>query len=249
MKNGLCHLSAVPLRSAGSDKAEVVSQLLYGEHFKIMESQKNWSYIKLYADGYEGWIDNKQYVSITEEEATYLSENAFLCSADLIEFVSTREHQLLPIHIGSSVAACQLLEHEFDGMSNEEIKSYEHIAEVALLYLNAPYAWGGKCPFGLDCSGFVQVVYKICGIAISRDASDQARQGKLLSFIEESNVGDLAFFNNEEGKIIHVGILLGNNKIIHAHGQVRIDLIDHQGIFNVDKKTYSHNLRLLKTYR
>ena len=249
MKYGLCHLSAVPLRDVASDKAEVVSQLLYGDHFKIIESQKNWSYIKMDFDGYEGWIDNKQFVFISKENSDYLSENAFFCSADLLEFVSTKEDHLIPIHIGSSLAACTILEHQFDGNNNEKLKSYDQIADIALLYLNAPYVWGGKCPFGIDCSGFVQIVYKICGISISRDSGDQAQQGKSLSFIEECSVGDLAFFDNEEGSIVHVGILLGNNHIIHAHGQVRIDLIDHQGIFNADKKAYSHNLRLLKTYK
>ena len=249
MKNGLCHLSAVPLRDAGSDKAEIVSQLLYGDHFEIIESLKNWSYIKQYFDDYEGWIDNKQFVPISKENADYLSENAFFCSADLIEFVSTEENHLIPIHIGSSLAACDLLGHQFDGKSNKDLQSYDHIADIALLYLNAPYVWGGKIPFGIDCSGYVQIVYKICGISIARDSSDQAQQGKSLSFIEECSVGDLAFFDNDEGDIVHVGILLGNNRIIHAHGQVRIDLIDHQGIFNADKKAYSHNLRLLKTYK
>jgi len=249
MKYGLCHLSAVPLRDAGSDKAEVVSQLLYGDHFEIIEGQKNWSYIKLDFDGYEGWIDNKQFIQISKENADYLSENAFFCSADLVEFVSTKENLLIPIHIGSSLAACRLLEHQFDGKSNNGLQSHDHIADIALLYLNAPYVWGGKCPFGIDCSGFVQIVYKICGICIARDSSDQAKQGRSLSFIEECSVGDMAFFDNEEGDIVHVGILLGNNRIIHAHGQVRIDLIDHQGIFNADRKEYSHNLRLLKTYQ
>ena len=248
MKNGLCHLSAVPLRSSGSDKAEVVSQLLYGEHFEIIEELKSWSYIKQYFDGYEGWIDNKQFVSITKEDADHLSKNAFYCSADLIEFVSTKDHQLIPVHIGSSLAACGLLDHEFDGKSNDGIDHHQ-IADTAMLYLNAPYAWGGKCPFGIDCSGFVQMVYKICGIAIARDSSDQARQGRSLSFLEECQVGDLAFFDNDEGDIVHVGILLGNNRIIHAHGQVRIDLIDHQGIFNAERKEYSHQLRLLKNYQ
>jgi len=248
MKYGLCHLSAVPLRGSNSDKAEMVSQLLYGDHFEIIENQKNWSYIKLDFDGYEGWIDNKQFISISKENAEYLTKNAFFCSADLIEFVSTKDHQLIPIHIGSSIAACDILNHEFDGKSNKEHLNNNQIANIALLYRYAPYLWGGKCPFGIDCSGFVQMVYKICGIAIARDSSDQAKQGDNLSFIEECRIGDLAFFDNAEGDIVHVGILLGNNRIIHAHGQVRIDLIDHQGIFNADKKEYSHKLRLLKTY-
>jgi cell wall-associated NlpC family hydrolase len=112
--------------------------------------------------------------------------------------------------------------------------------------LNSPYLWGGKSPFGIDCSGFTQMVYKLCGIKILRDAKQQAQQGSALSFIEEAVPGDLAFFDNEEGKIIHVGIVLKNNKIIHASGCVRIDTLDHQGIYNASAKTYTHNLRVIK---
>ncbi|MDR9401113.1 MAG: C40 family peptidase [Psychroflexus sp.] len=248
MKYGLCHLSAVPLRSNASEKADLVSQLIYGDHFEILDYQKNWSFIRLNYDGYEGWVDNKQFVEISSAKAQELNQHHYWCSADLIEFVTTENHQLIPIHIGSSLAACKLLNHEFDGKSNDQMKSYHHIVDIAVLYLNAPYVWGGKSPFGIDCSGFIQVVYKICGIKIARDSKDQAKQGRSLSFIEECKPGDLAFFDNEEGDIVHVGIMMGENKIIHAHGQVRIDLIDHQGIFNASTREYSHKLRLLKTY-
>jgi cell wall-associated NlpC family hydrolase len=115
-----------------------------------------------------------------------------------------------------------------------------------MLFLNAPYLWGGKTPFGIDCSGFTQTVYKLNGIKLLRDAYQQAEQGETLSFVEEAEAGDLAFFDNEEGRIVHVGIVLDNNKIIHASGKVRIDGFDHHGIFNNEKRDYSHKLRLLK---
>ncbi len=115
-----------------------------------------------------------------------------------------------------------------------------------MLYLNAPYLWGGKTPFGLDCSGFTQMVYKLNGYTLLRDAAQQATQGEALSFVEESEVGDLAFFDDSEGKIDHVGILMQNNHIIHVHGKVRIDRIDHTGIFNTEMKRYTHQLRVIK---
>ena len=114
------------------------------------------------------------------------------------------------------------------------------------MYLNSPYLWGGKTPFGIDCSGFTQMVYKLCGYQLLRDASQQVTQGEVLSFIEESEAGDLAFFDNEEGEIIHVGILLDHNHIIHAHGKVRIDQLDHSGIFNIEKQKHTHKLRVIK---
>jgi cell wall-associated NlpC family hydrolase len=114
------------------------------------------------------------------------------------------------------------------------------------MYLNAPYLWGGKTPFGIDCSGFTQMVYKLNGYHLLRDASQQASQGIPLSFIEESEPGDLAFFDNEEGNIIHVGIMMENNYIIHASGKVRIDRLDHLGIYNADTNRHTHKLRVIK---
>src|SRR5690606_6495591 len=120
------------------------------------------------------------------------------------------------------------------------------IPTLALMYLNTPYLWGGKSVFGIDCSGMVQQIYKFCGVKLPRDAYQQAEIGEALSFIEEAEPGDLAFFDNSEGKIIHTGIILEGNKIIHAHGKVRIDPIDITGIFNTDSQTYSHKLRVIR---
>ena len=118
--------------------------------------------------------------------------------------------------------------------------------ETAYLFLNAPYLWGGKTIFGIDCSGFTQMVYKLNGHQLLRDASQQATQGDPLSFIEESEPGDLAFFDNEEGLITHVGIMLKDNHIIHASGKVRVDRIDHTGIYNNELRTHTHKLRVIK---
>ena len=99
---------------------------------------------------------------------------------------------------------------------------------------------------GMDCSGFSQVVHRIVGNDLPRDASQQVELGDTISFVEEAQAGDLAFFDNEEGNITHVGICLGGGDIIHASGSVRIDKLDHIGIFNADKGTYSHKLRVIK---
>ena len=124
--------------------------------------------------------------------------------------------------------------------------SKENIVKTSLLLLNSPYLWGGRTPFGIDCSGLSQIVYKVNGYKIDRDAKDQALLGTPLSFIEESEPGDLAFFDNKEGDIIHVGIIMKNNYIIHAHGKVRIDRLDQTGIYNVDTNKHSHKLRVIK---
>ncbi len=138
------------------------------------------------------------------------------------------------------------LGHEYEGAIISGIKDKSQIINTALLYLNAPFLWGGKTPFGIDCSGLAQMVYAINGHFLLRDSHQQATQGEALSFIEESEAGDLAFFDDNEGNINHVGIIMPDNYIIHVYGKVRIDRIDHSGIFNIDLKKHTHKLRVIK---
>jgi hypothetical protein len=246
MNYGICHLSVIPLRAEATDTSEMVSQLLYGELFKVIEIRKKWSRIRLAFDKYEGWIDNKQFLDINEEDYKKLLLKPSVLSSDLVDFITTPENQLLSVCMGSNVKATHFLNHSFDGKKVSEIYPKTHLIETALLYLNTPYLWGGKTPFGIDCSGFTQMVYKLNGYKLLRDASQQATQGEALSFIEESEPGDLAFFDNSEGAIVHVGIIMKDNYIIHAHGKVRIDRIDHSGIFNYEARAHTHKLRVIK---
>jgi hypothetical protein len=248
---GICNLAIVPVRAEASDRSEQVSQLLFGEHFKIIELTAKWAQVELAYDGYIGWIDSKQFQSISQENYLLLNELPIVLNADLIEYITTPNNQLMPIALGASLS---FLENEainsskfiFDGMKVCGVKPKSEIIKTAFMYLNAPYLWGGKTPFGIDCSGFTQMVYKLNGYHLLRDASQQANQGVPLSFIEESEPGDLAFFDNEEGNIIHVGIMMENNYIIHASGKVRIDRLDHLGIYNADTNRHTHKLRVIK---
>lgn len=246
MQYGICNLGIVPIRLEPSDTSEMVTQALYGDYFKVLEQRKKWSRIRFAFDKYEGWIDNKQYLEVNEEAYTDLSKSRLNLSTDLIEYVSDASEQLYPIPIGSELNSLSYLNHSFDGNRLTEKNEKSNLIKTAFLFLNAPYLWGGKTPFGIDCSGFTQMVYKLNGFPLLRDASQQAAQGAALSFIEESEPGDLAFFDNAEGTIIHVGIIMENNYIIHAHGKVRIDRLDHSGIYNVDKNTHTHKLRVIK---
>lgn len=248
---GICNLAIIPLRIEPNDRSEQVSQVLFGEHFEILEQLKQWFKIRLQYDNYEGWIDSKQCQIISESDFNEISNSALILNHDLVEYVTSKDNLLIPIPLGSSLSflnydTININNFEFEGLKVTGIKPKSDLIKTAFMYLNAPYLWGGKTPFGIDCSGFTQMVYKLNGYKLLRDASQQSTQGEALSFIEESEPGDLAFFDNEEGKIIHVGIIMNDNYIIHASGKVRIDRLDHLGIYNAETNRHTHKLRVIK---
>lgn len=243
------------MRAEPSDKSEIVTQLLFGESFEIIATDKQWVKISCLLDNYTGWIDEKQVSPIAESEIKN-SEGKCGYSLEIAQSaISNSSH--IAVLLGSTLPY-------FDGMNcrvgkerfifngqayNPNTNGNNRdvlIEKIALKYLNAPYMWGGRSPFGIDCSGFTQVVFKILGISLSRDSYQQAEHGQQLAFITESKTGDLAFFANKAGNIAHVGIILSENRIIHAYGQVRIDQLDHHGIFNKDTEKYTHELRIIK---
>ncbi len=244
---GLCALSIIPIRASAGQASEQLSQLLYGDLFKITEHRKDWNKIRVNFDGTEGWIQKNQVTPLSKEvykELKTAKNPAF--SSDLISFVSEQNSQLIPILLGSVVQNAKILNHSFEGELVSGAMTKDHLVPTALQYLNAPYQWGGKSPFGIDCSGLVQMVYRINGYCLPKDPKEQANKGEVLSFVEESTPGDLAFFDNEEGVITHVGIIMQNNHVIHAYGSVRIDRLDQTGIFDVAQGTYTHHLRVIK---
>ena len=248
---GICNLAIIPLRLEPNDRSEIVSQVLFGEHFEVLEQLKQWSKIKLQFDDYEGWIDTKQYQKISKEDFKALSQQEIILNGDLIDYIIASNNFLLPIPLGASLSflnsdIINISNYDFEGAKVSGIKPKSELIKTAFMYLNAPYLWGGKSPFGIDCSGFTQMVYKLNGYKLLRDASQQSKQGDALSFIEESEPGDLAFFDNEEGNIIHVGIIMEDNYIIHASGKVRIDRLDHLGIYNAETNRHTHRLRVIK---
>ncbi|KIX22587.1 hydrolase Nlp/P60 [Flavobacterium sp. 316] len=248
---GISNLAIVPIRLEPSDRSEQVSQLLFGDHFKILEQIEKWVKIETAFDSYIGWIDNKQFLNINEDQFNLIENSDVVLNGDFIEYITTNDNQLIPIPLGSCVSSIDSKiintpNFLFEGSRISGIKDKSNIIKTAFMYLNTPYLWGGKSPFGIDCSGFTQMVYKLNGYKILRDASQQSSQGEALSFIEESEPGDLAFFDNDEGNIIHVGIMMDNNYIIHASGKVRIDRLDHLGIYNAEINRHTHKLRVIK---
>ncbi|MCS3530676.1 C40 family peptidase [Chryseobacterium sp. JUb7] len=235
MNKGICIVTVAPVRAEGSDKAEIVTEILFGESADILEVNKNWTKIKMHYDGYEGWMDTKQLKPVTEEE---LAGRKVTVVTEDFSSVLMKDGKTL-LSIGSEV--------EFPAVASQRSHDVrESVALTAREFLNVPYLWGGKSFFAVDCSGFTQLVYKVHNIKLPRDASQQVEVGESLTFVEESQPGDLAFFENPEGKIIHVGIMLENQKIIHASGKVRIDILDSTGIFNKEMNKHTHKLRVIK---
>lgn len=246
MQYGICNLSIVPVRIQPADAFEMVTQLLYGEVFKILEERGKWSRIRIAFDSYEGWISNRQFLKIEEDIYSEIKLAPRIYSADLIEFITEEAGNLMAIPMGSVLNYASLKNFGFEGNILSGKRNKQDLIETALLYLNTSFLWGGKTPFGIDSSGLTQMVYMLNGYSLLRDSAQQAKQGEALSFIEESEPGDLAFFDDAEGNITHVGIMMQDNYIIHVDGKVRIDRIDHSGIFNVDLRKHTHKLRVIK---
>ena len=247
MPYGICPLSLIAVRLTADDSSQMITQLLYGDSFKILESRKHWCKIRLSGEKSEGWIKNDQFMAIGDSDGKELmATKTTNHSLDLVSFIKTEQGVLVPILMGSNIGRTAIMSHEFEGTASRAETDKSNLISTALLYLNAPELNGGKGPFGIDNAGFTLMVYRINGVQLMRTAPEQAQQGEPLSFIEESEAGDLAFFDDREGNINHVGIIMPDNYIIHVDGKVRIDRLDHTGIFNREKRNYTHQLRVIK---
>ncbi|TFF30336.1 C40 family peptidase [Mucilaginibacter psychrotolerans] len=252
MEYGICNLAIVPMRAEPSDRSEMVSQLLFGEAFEVTEYNNKWAKILTAVDGYVGWIDRLQFAPLGHIAYEDLHSNpAPLTYRAVTQAWKIPDNSVIYLSAGSSLAFLQGTTSNLGNQKFEiigEIGETDHLANIALSYLNAPYLWGGRTHFGIDCSGFTQVVYRLCGIYIKRDASMQAKEGTPVEDLAQTKLGDLAFFNNPEGKITHVGIILNSGQIIHASGKVKIDTIDNEGIWSEELKRYTHKLHAIKRY-
>ena len=251
---GICTLSIVPVRRDPSDKSELVTQLLFGESAEVLEHRDNWIKIRTIYDDYEGWMDPKQLTALSRSYLDKIQASPIFVTSDLVQLAIWNKNQICPVVIGSSLPLYgekRFLINDvpfiFEGnVINTTAPNHRRILENAYMYLNAPYLWGGRSPFGVDCSGFTQMVFKLCGIPLPRDAWQQAEKGRPLPRMTDARPGDLAFFSNPEGQIKHVGIILSDNQIIHASGRVRIDLLDDQGILNRDVNKHTHQLKMIR---
>jgi len=250
MEYGICNLAIAPLRAEPSERAEQVSQILFGETFEIMEWTGQWVRIITAFDGYEGWLNKLLFTTLDQTSYQSLIINPAPFTAIPVTLVRKRiDNSMVYLPFGSSLSFLDGTIVDIAGDAFEimtEIGEQPDFEVIAKSFLNTPYLWGGRTHFGIDCSGFTQAVMRTQNILLKRDAYMQAEQGHTVDFLQEAKLGDLAFFDNDEGRIVHVGVMLNNERIIHASGRVRIDTIDNQGIYAADQKKYTHKLRIIK---
>ena len=256
MEPGICLIAVAPMRSLPDHKSEMVNQILFGETCAVLETTDEWLHIELLADHYRGWVAKNQITRLDEALSSKLDQLEVRCAAEAINYVDRLADGIrFPVSGGSifyfdDSGPIPLNNHSYQyrgALTNAlSANQPERIPDNACIFLNTPYLWGGRSAFGIDCSGLVQLAFKMSGLKVPRDSGVQANQGVQVHLIHEALPGDLVFFDNEAGIINHVGIYIGQNEVVHAHGLVRIDKIDHHGIFNREINKYSHPLRLIK---
>lgn len=257
------HQAMVPVRSDASDAAEMVNQLLFGELVEVLESKEQWRFIRHQTDNYKGWIDEKM---IHELDSDWLSEvvhweyihspySPVLCRVGQTGYpfklvfgsrvpIAKDQFQKDSIQLELGSIKFRIPRLSLRAYNKPESRS---VLKVSQEYLGAPYLWGGRSPWGIDCSGLTQMVYGLHGVAISRDASQQVSEGEEVNFAER-RPGDLAFFENDKGRVHHVGIILEGEEIRHAHGNVHDDFIDNTGIYNRLTERKTHRLCRVKRF-
>ncbi len=255
MDTGICLITTAAVRMEPDHKREMVTQLLFGERFEILEQTEKWLHIDILRYHYHGWVARNQVEMTDQNTARSLERAGELVTGSHLETVTEAPSgNRFLLSAGSSYYANR------DGKMSVNGKTYHYAGELlkgdnadgnnicrhALAFIHTPYLWGGRSAFGMDCSGLVQLVCKMTGITIPRDALVQANHGESIHLINESQPGDLVFFGKDEEEITHIGIIAGDGRVVHAHGLVRIDKIDHHGIFNETLKRYTHKLRLIK---
>jgi cell wall-associated NlpC family hydrolase len=252
---GICPLSVVPMRQSPSQRSEMLSQLLFGETVEVLEEKgKQWCKVRTSSDNFIAWVESNQLKAITPSEFERYNAH-FAYNLELVQPIMGADH-FIPITIGARLP-------EFDGIrfrfgevyysfSGQAISpgdlqpNADFILKLAKRYLNTPFLWGGRSPFGIDSPALVQLVFQMVGYKMPREAAAQIELGDTIDFIENAQAGDLAFFENNQGRISHVGILMPEGKLIHCYGGVRIDKVDHYGIYDEARQVYSKRLRLIK---
>lgn len=247
--HGVSRLAIVPVRSEPNHAAEQTTQLLFGDHYEVLSlsPDKQWAHLRVFTDQCEGWIELRQHHGISEEYFQQINKTEFKIITDVATPVLYKKTPLTLV-MGSIVpiSTSELFKVEEQFAFNGESKSLgqrrdvEFIRQTARKYLGAPYQWGGKSPFGIDAPALVQMVFKIAGYPLPRTLKQLLAHGRKLAPGEEAQPGDIAFFSLKGNTPVHCGLVLDDNRILHAYGQVRLDNLTDEGILVPDTKIFTH---------
>ena len=257
-KYGIIDMSVVPVRKEPSHRSEMVTELMFGDTFTVVDQVMHWYKVQGWWDGYEGWLDEPYICFISKERFETLQKAPlYILDKKTLAVPPGTEAETIWVPEGARLPdwderqhTCHVGERVFTlpgtDVSVWRKRDRDYLTHYAQRFIGVPYLWGGSTSCGFDCSGFTQTVFRVCGYRLPRDASQQAKTGREVAFVKEARPGDLAFFGDEENKITHVGIVLGNGRILHESGDVHIDKLDQEGIFNLEHQVYTHTLRLIK---
>lgn len=253
--HGINLMSLLPLRSEPTEESEQLTQLLFGEYFSVTEQTEKWAFVENFRDGEKGWIDRKMMTPISESLFQKLCDTSHPVAKKPLSFAMNEKGESFPIPGGSILPFYNVKDEsleitgkkfKFSSHDTTALPDNSNLADHAIRFLHSPYLWGGKSMLGIDCSGLVQVSASMCGILLPRNARQQVTAGVQIDFLSETQRGDLVFFDHDDGKISHVGILLNEHAVLHASGEVHIAPIDHHGIRSVFTGQYSHSLRAIR---